>query len=111
VQVKVLDAAMQEQGIDDAEIRRKVCESFLFALGNFHDQGWLKTSPDAEPVYPLLCFSTRFLNVDTPVDELGDIYAPSEMFAFHEYAFGSAGLLYEGDPNAHVETGGFEDEE
>jgi hypothetical protein len=29
------------------------------------------------------------------------------MFAFHEYAFGNASLLYEGDPNAEVETGNF----
>jgi hypothetical protein len=111
LQVCKLDAALQEHGITDAAVRRNVCESFLFAMGNFHDQGWLKTSADAEPVYPLLCFSKRFLNTDTPVQELGEVFAPSEMFAFHEYAFGNAGLLYEGDPNAQVETGYFEGEQ
>lgn len=110
LQVATLDAAMQEQGITDPAVRQKVCKTFLFAMGNFHDQYWLKPSTDAERVYPLLCFSKRFLNTDTPIDELGDVYAPSEMFAFHEYAFGSAALLYEGDSNAKVETGIFEDE-
>jgi hypothetical protein len=111
LQVATLDAAMQEHGISDPAVRQKVCESFLFAVGNFHDQGWLKPSAGADRVYPLLCFSKRFLNTDTPVGELGEVYAPSEMFAFHEYAFGNAALLYEGDPNAQVETGSFDGEE
>ena len=111
LQVLTLDTALQAQGIVDPAVRQKVCESFLFGMGNFHDQGWLKPSADSEPVYPLLCFSTRFLNTDTPVTELGNVFAPSSMFAFHEYAFGNAALLYEGDPNAQVETGNFEGEE
>ena len=107
LQVGVLDAALQEHGVTDADLRRRICESFLFAMGEFHDQGWLKSSPVVGPVYPLLCFSKRFLNTDTPVGELGDVYVPSEMFSFHEYAFGNAALLYEGDPNANIETGSF----
>jgi hypothetical protein len=111
LQVATLDAAMQEHGISDPAVRQKVCETFLFAMGNFHDQGWLKPSAGAERVYPLLCFSKRFHNTDTPVGELGEVYVPSEMFAFHEYALGNAALLYEGAPNAEVETGNFEGEE
>ncbi|MBT4867368.1 MAG: hypothetical protein HON53_19875 [Planctomycetaceae bacterium] len=110
-QTAVLDGALQEHGISDADVRRKVCESFLFQMGVFHDQGWLKPSPDGGPVFPLLCFTNRFLNTDTQVDGLGDVYAPSEEFSFHEYAFGNAALLYENDPNAVVETGVFEGEE
>jgi hypothetical protein len=111
LQVATLDAAMQEHGVTDPAVRQKVCESFLFAMGNFHDQGWLKPSADTEPVYPLLCFSKQFLNTDTPITELGEVFAPSEMFAFHEYALANAALLYEGDPNAQVETGNFEGDE
>ena len=111
LQVSALDAAMQEHGVGDAAVRQKVAESFLFAMGNLHDQGWLKPSAEAGPVYPLLCFSKRFLNTNTPVGELGAVYAPSALFAFHEYAFGSAALLYEGDPSAQVETGSVESEE
>ena len=105
LQVATLDAALQENGIDDADVRRKVCESFLFAMGNFHDQYWMKPTLDGEAVYPLLCFSRKLLDTDTPVGELGEIFAPSAGFSFHEYAFGNASLLYDGDPNAHVETG------
>lgn len=111
VQASLLDAALRENGITDAGVRQSICESFLFAMGNFHDQYWLKPSADAEPVYPLLCFSKRFLNTDTPVGELGEVYVPSEMFAFHEYALGCAASLYEGDPNVQIETGFFQGEE
>ncbi len=111
VQVAALDSALQEHGVSDATTRQKICESFLFTMGTFHDQGWLKPSADAERVFPLLCFSERFLDADTSVGELGQVYAPSAMFSFHEYAFGSAGLLYEGDPNAEVETGTVSDGE
>ncbi len=110
VQIAALDAALQKHGVADAKVRRKVCESFLFAMGELHDHGWLKPSADSEPVYPLLCFSRRFLNTNTPVGELGEVYAPSEFFAFHEYAFGSAALLYEEDPDAQVETGSYQGE-
>jgi hypothetical protein len=110
VQVATLDAALQENGIADPEVRRAICETFLFQMGDFHDQGWLKPSADAKRVYPLLCFSERFLNIDTPVDQLGPVFAPSPMFAFHECALGNVALLYEGDPDAHVETGNFEAE-
>src|SRR5690606_5977261 len=106
-QVAALDAALQEHGIADAAVRQQACGSFVFNMGNFHDQGWLRPSADAEPVYPVLCFSRRFLNTDTPVAELGTVYAPSEMFAFHEYAFGCVDSFYEGDPAARVETGSF----
>ena len=110
LQASILDAALQENGITDAAIRQKICESFLFELGNFHDQGWLRSSAKADRVYPLLCFSKQFLNADTPVEGLGEVFVPSEMFAFHEFALGNAALLYEGDPNAQVETGYFEGE-
>ena len=51
-----------------------VCESFLFAMNCFHDQGGPKPSAEAESVCPLRCFSKRFLNTDTPVGELGEAF-------------------------------------
>jgi len=60
VQVAALDSALQEHGVSDAGIRQKICESCLFTMGTFHDEGWLKPSAGAEPVFPLLCFSERF---------------------------------------------------
>jgi hypothetical protein len=110
VQIAALDAALQEHGVADAAVRQRICESFIFSMGNFHDQGWFKPSPDAKPVFPLLCFTETFLNTDTPLESLGQVYAPSPMFAFHEYAFGNIGIYFEGDPGAQVETGNFEGE-
>ena len=112
VQIAALDAALRENGVSRAAARRKVCESFLSAMGSLHDQGWFKPAEAAEgePVYPLLCFSRRFLNADTPVGELGPVYAPSPSFAYHEYALGSVDAFYEGNPAARVETGTFEGE-
>ncbi|PQO39966.1 hypothetical protein [Blastopirellula marina] len=111
LQIEILDAALQEQGIADQTVRRNVCESFLRSLGILHDQGWLKPDPDAERVYPLLCFSRRFLNMDTPVEELGEVFAPSESFSFAEYASGNVFHVFEEDPDDKVETGVFEEEE
>lgn len=106
-----LDAALREHGIKSAATRRKVTESFLFAVGAFHDTGWLRPTEGADPVYPMLCFVKRFLNVDTPPAALGTIFAPSPEFAFHEYAHGSAAAFFDGDPAAQVETGSFAGEE
>ena len=99
----MLDEALTVHGISDPAVRRKVCETFVFNLGNLHDQCWLMA--EGKPHFPLLCFSTRFLDLDTPVEELGTVYAPSGMFAFHEYASGSVAGFYEGGPAFRIETG------
>jgi hypothetical protein len=110
VQIVALDSALQEHGITDSAVRQKICESFIFSMGNFHDQGWFKPSPDAKRVYPLLCFTETFLNTDMPLESLGQIYAPSPMFAYHEYAFRTVDIYFQGDQRAQVETGNFEGE-
>lgn len=103
VLVQALDEALRENGVSDASVRQKVCESFLFGVGNFHDQHWFKAAD--ERVFPLLCFSKTFLNVDTPVEELGVVYASSTCFAYHEYAQGAVEGYFSGDPAFQVETG------
>lgn len=105
IQVAALDAALREHGVVEATVRQKISEAFLFSMGAFHDNGWFRPDAHSKPFFPLLCFSERFLGSETPVDELGQVYAPSSMFSFHEYASGNVALLYEGDPNAEVETG------
>jgi hypothetical protein len=110
VLIAVLDTALSEHGIKSAATRRKVAESVVVALGEFHDAGWFRPAEGAAPIYPVLCFSERFLNVDTPPAALGMVYAPSPFFAFHEYAHGCVAAFYDGDPAAQVETGHFTDE-
>ncbi|MDG3004593.1 hypothetical protein [Paludisphaera mucosa] len=113
VHVEVLDEALRVHGVADAATREEICQAFLFNMGSFHDQGWLKATPDGPRVCPLLGFSTGLLNTDTPVEEIGAVYVPSESFSFHEYASGSVAAFFEGDPAARIETGNFvmEDED
>ena len=93
IQIDELNNALKDNGIEDVAVRRKICERFLFAMGNFHDQYWFET--EGKRVHPLLCFSSQFLNVDSDVNAIGDVYTPSELFAFHEYAFGNNVYYFE----------------
>lgn len=109
VQIATLDAALQDHGVMDADLRRKVCESFAYSMGNFHDQGWFKTTPDGPPLFPLLCFTERFLDSDTSIEEIGAVYVPSQQFSYFEYAGGNVELVHDGDPNGQIVTGGLRD--
>ncbi|OJW20851.1 MAG: hypothetical protein BGO49_28995 [Planctomycetales bacterium 71-10] len=102
-----LDGVLKEHGVDDPTAREEIGRGFLAAMGNFHDQGWFKAEADGARLYPLLGFSTEFLNTDTAPDAIGDVYVPSESFSFHEYAFGCADAYFSGDPAGRIETGGF----
>jgi hypothetical protein len=101
--IATLDQTLRENGIADTSLRQKVCGDYFFAVGNLHDQGWFKPSKDL--VYPILCFSKTFLNIDTNVEELGTLYACSKYFSYHEYAFGNVDAVFEGEPAAQIEAG------
>jgi hypothetical protein len=87
IQVFTLNEVLKVGGITSIKTRRKICEQFAFAMGNFHDQYWFKSGD--QKYYPLLCFSEKFLNTDTKVAALGKVLAPSSFFAFHEYVSGA----------------------
>ena len=111
IQIDNLNQALKDHGISDKAMRHKICEQFVFAMGNFHDQYWFEA--DGRRVHPLLCFSTEFLNVDTDVNQLGDVYAPSDMYAFHEYAFGNNSWYFD-DHNedvSEISLGVFDDDD
>lgn len=93
LQIDVLNESLKNNGIVDAEVRRKICRDFVFGLGVFHDQHWFVAG--GKTVYPLLCFSQRFLDVDTDAGLLGDVLAPTESFAFHEHACGRVHAYFE----------------
>ena len=108
LQIDALNNALKENGVDDVALRRKVCEQFTFAMGNLHDQHWFDS--EGQRVHPLLCFSPRFLNTDTDVTQLGDVYAPSDMYAFHEYAFGNNAWYFDeqNEDASEIQHGVFE---
>lgn len=103
--IALLDATLQHQGISEEKKRRNIVVTFLFELGRFHDEGWLRPSTDAKKAYPLLCFSEKYMNTMTRPEDLGDVLATSSHFSFEEYAISSTEQFYDNDPDAMVETG------
>jgi hypothetical protein len=102
-----LDKALLDNGVSDPAVRREVCGSFMFAWGAFHDQRWFKASffqtPD-EKVYPLLCFTKRFLDVDTPVEDVEPVLVPS-VISFIESAGGAVESYFDEDVMSQITLG------
>ncbi len=106
VLIGMLQRALRRSRLEPEQVQKAV-NRFLFELGNFHDQGWLESG--GERVYPLLCFTRKFLNVDTKINEIGKINAPSAGFAFHEHAMGLVQEYLAGSAKLQVQTGSFGD--
>lgn len=87
VEVFELDEALKDCGIENEELRRKICDRYFFAIGNFHDQYWFKAKN--KRFYPMLCFSETFLDTDTNENELGAIYVKSDYFELHANSGGT----------------------
>lgn len=79
----MLSTALQSNGVVDSETRHAICADFLFDLGVMLDEEPIRV--ESLTAYPLLCFSERFLNVDTDANDLGAVFAPSTSFSFHEH--------------------------
>lgn len=119
----ILEASLRENGIKSKSRRQEIVESFMFDLGEFHDIGWMRRvewDHDLYPMppnwdgrlYPILCFAQTFLDLDTQIDDLKVLYAPSVGYAYHESAHGAVDAYFDGDPEANVEVGScFDDEE
>jgi hypothetical protein len=106
VLIAMLRRALKRSRLEPEKVEQAVGR-FMFELGNFHDQGCLKAK--GARLYPLLCFSRTFLNVDTQVGAIGKLNAPSPGFAFHEHAIGIVKSYFEGNKDLQVETGTFDD--
>ena len=107
VLIAALDEALRKNGMTAASKRKKVCRDFMISIGNLHDQGWFK--PGSKPIFPIVCFSKTFLNIDTNIDKLGTLYAPSSMFSYYEYAFSCVDAYFDNDPAGRIEVGCFAD--
>ncbi|MGC4044170.1 MAG: hypothetical protein QM758_10255 [Armatimonas sp.] len=103
--IALLDTTLKQNGITEVKKRRKIVGTFLSQLGQFHDQGWLRSSAGSEQAYPLLCFTKTFLNTETAPEDLGDVLATSSFFSFQEYAASNTEMFFDNDPDAKVETG------
>jgi hypothetical protein len=99
-----LDQALMENGVTDPALRKAICESYFFWHGNLHDQGWFRRHGESA-LYPLICFSKKFLSVNTSIDDLGDVYAPCTNFSWHEYS------SYERELEVPIESGNIGNEQ
>jgi hypothetical protein len=91
--IALLDDTLQETGITDQTMRQDICAKFIFRLGNFHDQQWFMAK--GQTFHPALCFTKEFLDTDTDVDNLGEVYAPSRSFDFHDCADGTVEVYFQ----------------
>lgn len=87
IEVFELDETLKECGIDDKELRQKICHRYFFGIGNFHDQYWFKV--EDKTFHPLLCFSETFLDTNVDETKLGNVYVKSDYFEFHSYSGGT----------------------
>ncbi|CAN5750005.1 hypothetical protein BH20ACI4_BH20ACI4_17320 [soil metagenome] len=97
VEVLELDKALKDCGIESKELRRKICDRYFFAIGNFHDQYWFEA--EGKKFHPMLCFSETFLDTDTDETKLGTVYAKSQYFEFHEYSGGAVDIHFDEEQN------------
>ena len=79
-----LNDALKDCRVTDARKRKKICERFLFGMGNFLDQYWFAV--EGEKHYPLMCFTKKFMNVGMDPSDVGTVYAPSKGWEYHAAA-------------------------
>ena len=87
LQAAILNAVLKSNGVEDRESRHSICAEFLFKSGVLYDQQSVEAG--SLTAYPLLCFSEKFLDVDTDANDLGAVFAPSPSFSFVEHAYES----------------------
>jgi hypothetical protein len=105
VQVSILNDALKEHGIKDVALRKEICTSFTFFLGDFLDQGWLKT--EGVRYFPMICFAEQFPGWVEEGEDLGTVHV-SDGFDFHEYAHGVVSSYFDDDKEGlgNIEAGG-----
>ena len=88
IMIDELNGALKENGVMDADQRRKICSQYAFGVGNFLDQYWIETN--GRKRYPLLCFTDEFLDIGVPAADVEPLYLPVKDFEFHDAASGIA---------------------
>ena len=105
LEASILNAALKESGVADAEVRRKIIGTFLFQQGVLLDQGWFKE--EGAKHYPGVFFSSH----PHPDIDAAKITLPGPQYGtnFHDYAYGAADWALENEDGGDViETGNAE---
>ena len=87
VVIDILNKALIENGIEDAELRQNICSSFDSRQSPLLDQGWLKGA--TEKVFPEVVFSKRTFCQDEGLLDMEEVILPEYASNFHEYGAGS----------------------
>jgi hypothetical protein len=92
--IDALNRALKDNGVADADRRRRVCGQFAFDVGDLLDGGWVKPK-EGKRAYPVLCFADRRLSQDEEADAKVKLCPPGGGFEYHGYAPGSVGYYFE----------------
>ena len=86
-----LNEVMKECGVNDPQLRRKICEAYFFHSGYFLDGCWF--AEEASRFRPGIYFA----EIDSDGRSTGKVYFPDPSIGtmFHEYAHGAAAWLFE----------------
>ena len=49
----ILEASLRENGVKSKTQRQEIVESFMFAVGEFHDTGWMRSAEWDNDLYPM----------------------------------------------------------
>jgi hypothetical protein len=107
VLIDALNRALKENGIDDRDRRRSICDKYIFEISELLDQGWVKHKI-GKKAFPRGCFVDRRLEEDEDADAKAKVYLPAGGFEFHSYSYGSVGYYFDDckEELKEVKTGG-----
>jgi len=80
VLIAELNDSLKESGVWKAR-RRRICTRFAFGFASYFDQQWMKVGGKTR--YPLLCFTTSFLDMDVALSDLPSILCPHRSVELH----------------------------
>lgn len=80
VLIAELNGSLKESGVWKAR-RRQICTRFAFGFASYLDQQWMKVGGKTR--YPLLCFTSAFLDVDVALADLPPILCPHKSVELH----------------------------
>ena len=85
VLIDIINRALKDD-VPNSETRKEICGQVMFELGNVLDQCGI--TENDRTFYPVVGFSSVFLNGEAELPAEGDLYLQGSSFSHHEYAGG-----------------------
>jgi len=105
LEIARLNEVLKRHGITDVALRQQICSDYISDTGYFLDACWFKSG--GKKLYPDLCFAERSAGERGHRGEIEKLHVRSDMFDFHDYAFGDIDWYFEehNEDASEVETG------